>query len=999
VGSERGVHFYAMKLIDGRSLAAVLGELRHGQPAGGAEATTEAARLTTEGPAVGREHWRRLAELGVQAAEALDYAHQLGVVHRDVKPANLLLDARGHLWVADFGLAQLGAGRGGLTQTDHLVGTLPYMSPEQTLGKRVPIDHRSDVYSLGVTLYELLTLRPPFTGENPQELLRQIALDEPVAPRRLRREVPAELETIALKAMEKAAQDRYATAQELADDLRRWLEDRPIQARRPSVRQVALKWARRHRALVGAAAAVLLLAVLLAGGNGLWWLQRRATAQGVARTELSEAGRHLEREQWNEGLAAVQRARAALDGLWADAGLRQQAEALGRDLEMVRQLQEARLRAAAIRDGYYDYEAASAAYAEAFDGYGLDVEGLKPDVAAKRIRSRPIHRHLAAALDHWAALRRNPKEKAWRRLVAVARLADPDPWRDRLRDVLEGKGRVDLKALAGSARAEELTPATAALLGNLSLETPAAERVAEMLLEVRRRHPSDFWVNHELALCLYTLRPPRLEEAIRYLTAAVALRPDSPGAHGQLGNALADAGWLDEAIAEYREAIRLKKDDPGARINLGNALADKGLLDEAIAALREAIRLKKDDPLAHSNLGVALRKKGLLDEAIAAYREAIRLKKDFPGAHNNLGNALADKGQLDEAIAAFREAIRLKADYPEAHNNLGNALNRNGLLDEAIAAFREAIRLKKDYPKAHYYLGNALVSKGRLDEAIAACRAAIRLKADYPEAHYTLGNALNRKGRLDEAIAAYREAIRLQKDFPEAQCNLGLALMRTGQFRAAVQALRRGHELGSHNPRWPYPSARWLRHAEQLARLDDRLPAILDGMEQPHNACDCLALSHLCQVHRQRYAAAVRFYAEAFDAQPALAEEVQAGHRYNAARAAALAGCGQGKDAPPGDEARARLRRRALRWLRADLAAWRRLRDQGPAAAAAADKQLWRWRQDPDLSGVRDKGPLARLPVEERLAWHRLWADVADALTPARNESRLELPADEFRGH
>src|SRR5262249_35268383 len=216
---------------------------------------------------------------GAQAAEALDHAHQLGVVHRDVKPGNLLLDGRGHVWVTDFGLAQLQS-VAGLTLTGDLVGTLPYMSPEQTLAKRVPIDHRSDVYSLGVTLYELLTLRPPFTGEDRQEQLRQIALDEPVAPRRLRRGVPAELETIVVKAMEKAAQDRYGTAQELADDLRRWLEDRPIQARRPSLRQVALKWARRHRALVGAAAAVLLLAVLLAGGNGLWWLQRRATAQG-----------------------------------------------------------------------------------------------------------------------------------------------------------------------------------------------------------------------------------------------------------------------------------------------------------------------------------------------------------------------------------------------------------------------------------------------------------------------------------------------------------------------------------------------------------------------------------------------------------------------------------------------------------------------------------------------------------------------------------------------
>jgi hypothetical protein len=211
--------------------------------------------------------------------------------------------------------------------------------------------------------------------------------------------------------------------------------------------------------------------------------------------------------------------------------------------------------------------------------------------------------------------------------------------------------------------------------------------------------------------------------------------------------------------------------------------------------------------------------------------------------------------------------------------------------------------------------------------------------------------------------------------------------MKTGQFRAAVQALRRGHEPGSRNPRWSYPSVQSLREAEQLSRLDDRLRAILAGKEQPRDAGECLGFAGLCLKYRQRYAAAVRFYAEAFDAQPAWAENPQASHRYNAACAAALAGCGQGQDAPPGDEQRARLRRRALRWLRADLAAWCRLRDKGPAAARAADKQLRHWRQDPDLIGVRDKGPLARLPAEERLAWHRLWAEVADALNAAQKQA------------
>src|SRR5207253_9593257 len=180
-------------------------------------------------------------------------------VHRDVKPANLMLDERGTLWVTDFGLAHVQHSEASLTMTGDLVGTLRYMSPEQALAKRVVIDHRTDVYSLGVTLYELLTLRPAFDGKDRQELLRQIAFEEPPRPRRLERGIPAELETIVLKAMEKNPAERYATAQELADDLERFVKDEPILARRPTLVQRARKWARRHKPLVRATAALLVV--------------------------------------------------------------------------------------------------------------------------------------------------------------------------------------------------------------------------------------------------------------------------------------------------------------------------------------------------------------------------------------------------------------------------------------------------------------------------------------------------------------------------------------------------------------------------------------------------------------------------------------------------------------------------------------------------------------------------------------------------------------------
>jgi tetratricopeptide (TPR) repeat protein len=310
VGCERGVHFYAMQLIDGRSLATVLAELRHGPrpgpgsadaaavtPAGAARSTLLSAR----GPA----YFRRVAELGVQAAEALEYAHQMGVVHRDVKPANLLVDTTSRLWVTDFGLARCQAGAG-ITRTGDVVGTLRYMSPEQALSRHGLIDHRSDVYSLGATLYEALTLRPPYPGRDREELLRQLTLGDPPPPRRHDAALPAELETIVLKAMRPEPESRYATAQELADDLRRFLEHRPIKARPPGPGERAAKWARRHRTLVAAAAAVLLLgAVASAVTAVVVWQAKRQTEAALASARQSQRRAEENFESMHRGTMAL----------------------------------------------------------------------------------------------------------------------------------------------------------------------------------------------------------------------------------------------------------------------------------------------------------------------------------------------------------------------------------------------------------------------------------------------------------------------------------------------------------------------------------------------------------------------------------------------------------------------------------------------------------------------------------------------------------------------
>jgi serine/threonine protein kinase/WD40 repeat protein len=319
-GCERGVHFYAMRYIEGQTLAQLVARMRKAaglERLDGPEGSEDRTALTEEaiGPAGplsstlpssgGLDSCRAAAEVVAQVAEALDYAHQHGVVHRDIKPSNVMLDSQGQAWVADFGLAHLQR-QAHLTQSGDLLGTLRYMSPEQALARRDVLDHRTDVYALGATLYELLTLRPAVPGEGREEILRRLTFEEPTWPSRLNPAVPPDLEAIVLRAMAKAPGERYGTALELAEDLRRFVNDQPVLARRPTRLQRAGKWARRHRgplfAAAGAAVVMLTLtAVLLALSNvRLRELSDLRAREQQARAAEREKTLQLALARWNE---------------------------------------------------------------------------------------------------------------------------------------------------------------------------------------------------------------------------------------------------------------------------------------------------------------------------------------------------------------------------------------------------------------------------------------------------------------------------------------------------------------------------------------------------------------------------------------------------------------------------------------------------------------------------------------------------------------------------
>lgn len=347
VGEQEGFHYYVMQYIDGKGLNEVLAEWRR---AAGLPARRSSEETILEDPTNGASHshsgsvtainvqgslgdecWRAVARIGVQIADGLHHAHQHGIVHRDLKPGNILLEpddkcktsvepVNGSIdactihpssfilhhspKITDFGLAKL-ADHEDLTRTGDILGTVGYMAPECFLGRA---DARSDIYALGLTLYEMLTLRPPFPETNPARLIRQVSEQEPVRPRKLNPAMPRDLETIILKAIAREPERRYQTAMALAEDLNRYLDDRPILARRTRAPERLWRWCRRNRALA-ALGGVALACFLLAFAVG--WIgyvhTRRAldgeskkSAEAKQATELAEANVKLSLEHFEE---------------------------------------------------------------------------------------------------------------------------------------------------------------------------------------------------------------------------------------------------------------------------------------------------------------------------------------------------------------------------------------------------------------------------------------------------------------------------------------------------------------------------------------------------------------------------------------------------------------------------------------------------------------------------------------------------------------------------
>ncbi len=747
VGCERGVQFYAMQFIEGRSLAQLIAELRRLDGPGPGRRTrprtwpTSRPRLWR--PSLSPDRFAQAARPDVPAEPGHDmpvprsptvfpirHSPDRPVTRRPIRracsppaprPAAATTSARwrgsacrpprrwttptpaasstatssrptscstsqGQFWVTDFGLAQV-QGKPGLTLTGDVLGTLRYMSPEQALGRRVVIDGRTDIYSLGVTLYELLTLRPAVDGRDRQEILRQIAEEEPAPPRRLNPAVPRDLETILLKAMAKEPSGRYATAKELADDLRRFLEHKPIKARRPSLLDRMAKLSRRHQPEVwSAAVCLLLLGAVLLGSVG--WIVRDHSARLTATERevnlaMAEAMSLRDSKLWPEALDAAKRAKGIL-GRGGSKALRERVNELRSDLQMVVRLDEIRLPGSGPK-GSLASQAESrpwqdSAYCAAFREYGIDVDALEREEAADRIRARTICSELTTALDWWADQRRKvqkPSDTSWKHLIAVAQAADSDRWRKRLREAWQRRDVEALAHLAASANLDSLPVQTLSLLGGFLDEWGAGEQCLLVLRRAQQAYPDDFHINFQLGWSLDHGKPRGSpDEVIRFYTAAVALRPRNATTHLLLGKALLEQGEHDGAVAEWRRAAKLEPNADVSHLLLGLQLAHVGAcLHEAIAELRmvNELGVGPDHVTDLNNAAWMLSaspEPKLRDAGVSLRlaKRAVELVPNKDALWNTLGVAQYRAGQWRSAIESLSRAMHLANGQFESMN-------------------------------------------------------------------------------------------------------------------------------------------------------------------------------------------------------------------------------------------------------------------------------------------------------------------------------------------
>jgi serine/threonine protein kinase/predicted Zn-dependent protease len=816
-GQHGGYWYYAMELIEGRPLADVIASARRAKPAESRLARSVLGERTHSElvPDTGtgtRAYFVRIAEMFAGVAEALHHAHQEGVIHRDVKPSNLLLDSDGCLKLVDFGLAAI-ADQVPVTVTGELLGTVAYMSPEQATVKGDAIDHRTDIYSLGATLYEVLTLRPPFEGNTVPRLFSRIANREPDRPRRHDPRVPRDLGTICLRAMEKDPARRYPDAEQMARDLHLFAIGATIRARRTGPVTRAWRRMRRHPLISALAFAALAGAITSIG------LARRAAKEAELSFDFEYAALCAEAEE-----AAFRARHEQAYDLFREAihFAPDRPEAyLGRALVPTERFDprlvphNSRTRGS-IDEGLQDVERARARglsprtyhlargylFATAFSRLALvDSERQR---AARYPAAGARDLYFEAVIEARAGDRRRALELC-NEAIASRETASAVGYLARLRrSELRAKQGDDAGALADLQTIRELGDERPQLGVSIAilwrrLEKPdlAEKELSGVIAKLRRgAAPPELW--HAVAIRLRQ----ELDWRQRVVESGLELCPESVDLLLDRADLLRRHGEFERSVSDCEKALRLAPGHVFANYLLGQALSCLREYDRALDCYRLAEPKAADEALLQrGNLRVGVLRGGW--------------------AMNRRGWVLLKLARYDEAADAFGNAFDANPGRANFRSHQGLALALAGRHPEARVVLDEAVRRYPgtlSYYKALVFRACFAAARERPEDALADFAEAADHKLGVTGAASYLLRAMARQkvGRLREALDDIERSLRMDPGRPEFHYRRGRILLDLKEPQRALEAFERGLELK--------PGAEELEWGRSLARRDLGLP-------------------------------------------------------------------------------------------------------------------------------------------------------------------------------
>lgn len=822
-GEDKGTLYMAMGLVEGVSLADVLDSVRCCDPS--EQANTAWHKTVQHGAAtpaesvpdetgkhrqpvhLDKEYIRLVCRAMVAVARALHAAHGRGIVHRDVKPSNILLDSQGEAHLVDFGLASTET-QPHVTMTGDFLGTPHYVAPEQVSGHPERVDRRADVYSLGATFYECLTLTTPFAGKSTPEILAQVVQGERQGMRRLNPSLPKDLEAVVAKAMELAPDARYATASDFADDLDRFLDGRPVQAKRAGLAMRAAKRIRRRPVHTALAA---LLVFCTAGGIALL-------------LHWHAAAKHAEYERlMDEGEVLLHRATVAPRPMWLpDVIERFRGEALERFNQAL----------------------------------SLRPQSFRARMQRARLRGESPTELSLAIEDAWTAAQSRPEARSTRLLGMYLETRHASEYagaKDEVEAALEAAKGVD---------AED-----AFFLGELAfaagLRTTAFKHYSDCLAQ----QPNSYWaILHRTRVSGGGEQSPK-DRILRDLTAARSLRPDLPFSYAQLATWHSIEGNHEEAQELLQKAIAIAPDDIMLHLALSDICAKIKDFDSALHAAEQAALLD-DGGHALGRMAEVYRLRGEEERALSCYDQAIgRSRPDLPFDRPYLlrqkAQLLKSLGRNREALTCYEQALDLVPDDVHLHSVTGSLYHGMGESARALEHYERALALEsKSIPTGYIGLLEQLDQRDKAADTlrkVIAAREACGDPEDFELVHHVMDLALLlwRGGRdTVSAKGVYEEFLSRHPD------SVGVRFF-YGQFlvlaRLPDEAIEQLHKvLGMDPSRASDPGARFqlaeayrlkgdlVRAAEEMRRcthLDPanpssrvRLAGLLRQLDQPAEA-------------------------------------------------------------------------------------------------------------------------------------------------------------------